>query len=110
MSIQPSRLIANCPLCQTSYQDGAIRLVGEKGSHRMFHCSCAFCGHAILAVVLESSGWVSSIGVMTDLLAKDAVRLQESEPITSDECVILYQAFELKSHDFCQELLRQPSA
>lgn len=110
MNIQPSRLIAACPLCQASYQDGAIRLVGEKGAHRMFHCSCRQCGHAILAVVLETSGWVSSIGVMTDLEAKDALRLQESTPITSDECIKYYHIFEQESAVFCKELLQKPSA
>ncbi len=102
--------MANCPLCQALYQDGAIRLVWEKGPSQMFHCFCASCGHAILAVVLETSGWVSSVGVMTDMLAKDALRLRESKPISADECVFFYRAFEQESPGFCQELLRTTTA
>ncbi len=76
----------------------------------MFHCSCGHCGHAILAVVLETSGWVSSIGVMTDLDVKDAERLQDRSPLTSDECVKFYHLFEQESAAFCKEVLQDSTA
>ncbi len=96
-------------MCLAEYQDHAICLVGERGNTRLFHCSCQTCGHAILAVILESSGWVSSIGVMTDLEAQDAIRFQNTEPIHPDECVALYRTLETESGAFCHALMH-PSA
>ena len=106
MSMQPSRLLAQCPLCQTSYDEKEIRLVGEKGTTRMFHCTCQSCGHAMLAVILEASGFVSSVGVMTDLEANDALRFQQATSISSDECVHLHTVLEQESRKFCQALLK----
>ncbi|MBU1908382.1 hypothetical protein KKF59_04640, partial [Patescibacteria group bacterium] len=60
-----SKLLNHCPLCQTVYKDNEIRLLGQSGARRMFHCKCRSCSHAILAIILETSGSVSSIGLVT---------------------------------------------
>lgn len=105
MDVHPSKLIAHCPVCQTSYGDQAIRLVGERGTSRLFHCTCASCGHAMLAVILENAGWVSSIGMITDLEANDAARFQKLEMISANECVQIHQGLEHQSRELCQQLL-----
>ena len=61
------KLLAHCPLCQAAYPTSEVKLLGEKGTTRLFHCTCSSCGHAVLAVVLESAGSVSSVGLVTDL-------------------------------------------
>ena len=91
MDVHPSKLIAHCPVCQASYGDRAICLVGERGSSRLFHCTCASCGHAMLAVILENAGWISSIGMITDLEVHDAVRFEKAEMISANECVQVHQ-------------------
>lgn len=60
----------------------------------------------MMAVILESGGWVSSVGLMTDLEAPDAVRLQSAGLITVDECVRLHKEVEERSRELCQELMR----
>lgn len=105
MSIQPSRILTQCPLCQSAYDEAGIRLVGEEGSSRVFHCSCQKCGRAMLAVVLEASGVVSSVGVVTDLEAADAKRFHEAVPITVDECLRFHVQLEDQSRELCQALL-----
>ena len=105
MSLQPSRLLANCPLCQAAYVDEAVRLVGEKGAAKLFHCTCKGCGHAMLAVILENAGWLSSVGLMTDLEAQDAVRFHSAPLIGSDECIKVHHMLEKDSQAFCRALL-----
>lgn len=105
MSIQPSRILAQCPLCQAAYREDEIRLVGERGASRLFHCNCEECGHSMLAIVLESSGWVSSVGLVTDLEAEEASRVQRSAPISVDECINLHRLLEGESNALCQSLL-----
>ena len=105
MQNQSSRILTKCPLCQAVYSKDAIQLVKEQGPARLFHCTCTACGHTILALVLEASGWVSSVGLVTDLEIADALLFQSASSITLKECVALKQALDQQSRDFCQLLL-----
>lgn len=82
-----------------------IRLLGEKGSTRLFHCTCTACGNAVIAIVLENGGAVSSIGLVTDLEAADALRFQAVLPVSSDECVATHRLLETDSNAFCRLVL-----
>ncbi len=62
----------------------------------------------MLAVVLEASGVVSSVGVVTDLEAADAKRFHEAAAISVDECLQFHVQLETQSRELCQALL-QPS-
>jgi len=107
MSIHPSRLIAECPLCHTPYGDEAVRLLRELEGSRLFHCSCQKCGRSMMALMLERSGWMSTVGLVTDLEAADAIRLEDAEAITSDECIRFTQVLEMNSQEFCRFLSGQ---
>ena len=102
---RPQQVLAHCPLCQAAYAEQHVRLLGEKGTSRMFHCSCRSCGHALLAVIVETSGSVSSVGLVTDLEIQDAVRFRDATPITADECVGAHRALRDGSQELCLQLL-----
>jgi hypothetical protein len=104
MSLNPSRILNKCPMCQAAYEKDEVRLVGGRGATRLFHCHCHACGHAMLAVILENGGWVSSVGLVTDLEATDAIRFQSSLGITADECVGWHRLLEEKSAELCEYL------
>ena len=104
MSAQTSPLLTQCPVCQSAYQEGEIRLLSERGPTRLFHCSCQQCGNAVMAIVLENSGWVSSVGVVTDLMAQDALRFQGKPVISPDECIYFHRFLEAESRDLCLRL------
>lgn len=107
MNVHPSKLLAQCPMCQAFYDQNEIRLVGEETGSRLFHCTCKSCGHAMLAVILETSGMVSSIGVVTDLEAGDAVRFRGAPAVSVDECVRIHRLLEEQSFAFCQQMLAE---
>lgn len=109
MAIQPSRVLANCPICRVDYVDARISLIGEQGDAKLYHCSCGACGHAVLAIMLEASGWVSSVGVVTDLEAEDAARYRTLATLNADECIKLYRAIEGDGRAFCQALATSSS-
>lgn len=98
-------MLAHCPMCQSAYEPSEIRLIGEKGTTRLFHCTCGSCKHAVLAVVLEAAGSTSSVGLMTDMELQDALRFQQAGPVTTDECIAFHQLLETKSQAVCQALL-----
>lgn len=99
-----SKLLHQCPLCQTAYKHGEIRLLGQSGARRMFHCRCRSCSHAFLTIIMETSGSVSSIGMITDMGADDAVRLQSATPLTDDMCILAHQVMTENSAEFCKIL------
>lgn len=105
MDPQPQQLIAHCPLCHAAYAANDIRLLGEKGPTRLFHCTCVACGHAVLAVILETGGAVSTLGLMTDLELSDALHFKDAPQISSDEVVGLHRELETASRDWCRRLL-----
>ena len=59
----------------------------------------------MLALMLESSGWLSTVGLVTDLAASDAIRLEDARPITADECIRLHRTIGNQSQDLCRQLL-----
>jgi hypothetical protein len=92
-------------MCQSFYDQNEIRLVGEESGSRLFHCSCKSCGHAMLAVILETSGMVSSIGVVTDLEVGDALRFRGAPSVSMDECIRIHRLLEEQSFAFCQQMM-----
>ncbi len=99
------KLLAHCPVCHAMYSTSEIRLLGEKGATRLFHCTCKSCGNAVIAVVLENGGAVSSVGLVTDLKAMDALRFQDLLPVSTDECVATHRLLETDSKAFCRLVL-----
>ncbi len=99
------KMLAHCPMCHSAYEPSEIRLLGEKGTTRLFHCTCGSCKHAVLAVVLEAAGSVSSVGLMTDMEVQDAMRFQLAGPVTTDECIAVHRLLESESQAICAALL-----
>jgi hypothetical protein len=64
----------------------------------------------MLAVVLEASGVVSSVGVVTDLEAVDAKRFYDAAPITVDECLRFHLQLEEESRALCHALFNPSKA
>jgi hypothetical protein len=58
-----------------------------------------------LAVIVENSGSVSSVGLVTDLEIEDALRFRDAAPITADECVAAHRILQEGSQAFLSRLL-----
>lgn len=76
-----------------------------RGNSRTFHLTCKQCNHAVLAVILESSHGVSSVGLVTDLEAQDAVRVHDADPISADDVVRAHLELDMKSGEMCKSLM-----
>lgn len=59
----------------------------------------------MLALILETQGSFSSVGLMTDLEAKDALRFREYEPLSDDDCIATHRLLEEDSRAFCSLLM-----
>lgn len=58
----------------------------------------------MLALMLESAGWLSTVGLVTDLEVADAIRLEDATPIAADECIRLHHAIHDQSRELCKML------
>ena len=104
----PSRaphVLAHCPVCHVLYPLERVQMLHEHGASRVFHCSCASCGNAIMAVVMETESGVSSMGMVTDLEVQDAVRFYDVLPISADDCVVFHRSLETNEKAFVASLL-----
>ena len=103
------KLLTHCPLCEAPYEDRSVRLLGEQGGMRLFHLTCQCCAHSVLAVILENQNGMSSLGMVTDLEAQDAMRFQDSEPISADDCLTARDSIESESRAICKRLMTHAS-
>ena len=110
MSLHPSRLVVECPLCKASYKEAAVQLLQESDIAKLFHCTCPTCGRCMLAFMTSHHGWVSTVGLVTGLKVSDALRLQGATPVGADECLELYTAIHEHSGDLCQALLERKNS
>jgi hypothetical protein len=61
----------------------------------------------MLAVLFESTGWLSSIGILTELTAEETRLCPDMAPVDADICVKAHRTFEEQSRDFCNFLQKQ---
>ena len=102
-------VLAHCPVCHAAYPASDVRLLSAKGAIRLFHCTCSSCGNAVMALVLENAGSLSSVGTVTDLEIQDALRFQGAPLISADECVMAHRVVQKESRKLCARLLDKAS-
>lgn len=101
------KLLTHCPLCNAQYEERSIKMLGERGAMRTFHLTCPSCSHAVLAVILENQHGVSSLGMVTDLEAQDAVRFQDVDPISADDCLVAKDLLATASREFLEAVAKK---
>lgn len=105
--MEPKDVLQRCPLCQALYQAGGVSPLEEPQGRRLFHCYCQACHRAMLAVIFEATGWLSSIGILTELTAEESRQSPDLAPVDADVCVQAHRTFEEGSRDFCLFLQKQ---
>lgn len=99
-------VLQRCPLCHESYQSSAVfALDGQK--RKVYHCYCHACKRAMLAVLFEASGWLSSIGMLTEFTAAEARRAAKLGVVDGDVCLQAHRYFTEESRAFCAFLQKQ---
>lgn len=105
--MQAKDALQRCPLCHESYQVSDVFPLDRQSKPRVYHCYCHACKRAMLAVLFESSGWLSSVGMLTEFTATEAARIPDLEAIDGDQCVRAHQTFGEGGRAFCEFLQKQ---
>lgn len=84
------RVMQSCPMCNTEYKNGGVRVAQEDGGASLVHVSCSNCCGSLMAIVVESGVGVSSVGMITDMSYDDLVRFHNEAPVSADDCLHLH--------------------
>ncbi len=84
------KLISYCPLCASSYNPRAAKVLGEKDDSHLLHIQCGNCSNAIIALVLISSVGVSSVGLVTDLGSEEVDLFKKAPPVSTDDVIDMH--------------------
>lgn len=97
---QQIKLMKACPLCKSDYKEEALEIVEEgKGTH-LVHLTCTHCQNAMLALIVISKLGMSSVGMLTDLNALDARRLNKKGAITEEQILHFHEYLDKNSKEF----------
>ena len=89
------KLMNECPLCKKQYVHGDQNVLKQQKGAHLIHMTCPYCHNAVLAMIVVTNFGLSSVGMVTDLNAQDALRLHQVEPVIEDEL--------LNFHSFIKE-------
>lgn len=97
------KLLKDCPVCQTNFQQSDIRVIATCSSVHLLHVTCGSCTHAVLSLFTISQLGMSSVGMATDLSAADAERVLGSAPIHEDE-LLAFHAYLKGTHSASERI------
>ena len=89
--------IAACPLCRASYGKAGAKVLDERSGKHLVHIECVKCGNSVLAVILSSASGISSVGMVTDLTADDALRFKDFLGVSTDDVICLHEMLKINT-------------
>ncbi|MFZ5391469.1 MAG: hypothetical protein ACOZAJ_04325 [Patescibacteria group bacterium] len=83
-------LVSYCPLCQAPARPKRIRVLQAKEDSQLIHIDCSSCHSSILALVMNSSYGVASVGLATDLTEEEVMYFKDSASVTTDDVIAIH--------------------
>lgn len=94
LSEEEMKFLGKCPVCFSQFESGLIRLLEKKDEASSFHVTCVSCSTALLVVMISGRGsFATTVGVMTDLSARDAAKLAKVPVLTTDDVLEVYASW-----------------
>lgn len=86
-----AQLVSYCPLCHHSFSPRQAAVIGQGGQIHLLYVNCQHCASALIVLLLVSEFGISSVGVVTDCTEGDIVRCKDTEPVSADDCLLLFE-------------------
>ena len=83
-----------CPLCKHEFGEEAVHILEHRAESHLVHITCPKCLNAVLAVISISSFGMSSVGVVTDLVPEDVLKVRGRDIFSEDDVLKFYQFIE----------------
>lgn len=88
------KLVSVCPICQAAPHQLSTSVIFASNQAEYVHINCASCQGSIVALLFSTGPLISSIGLITDLTQKDAVKFKNSPVISEDDVIVLHELFD----------------
>lgn len=79
-----------CPRCQAEATQLDSVTIKRSQNAELVHVRCRACQGSVVALLLSTGSFISSIGLITDLTQADVVKFQRSSKLTEDDLFALH--------------------
>ena len=100
------QFVSRCPFCSAEYDLEGAEVIGEEEDSTVVYVTCSDCESSIVAVVAMSGLGIVSLGLVTDMTAKDTKRFFGGQGISSDELLSMYELMKSDPKNALQSLTR----
>ncbi len=83
-----------CPLCGAKYNPIESKVVAEKENAFLLYTKCKTCSSSVVATLVAGAMGISSVGLVTDLTYEDVVKFKDSERISENDVLDVYNFFD----------------
>lgn len=99
------RLLKKCPFCDFDYQMDLVVVIEEYDESSLVHVTCSKCKSMILHLVLATQAGVNTVGIITDLDAKEAVAVKNNPSISEDTVLDFHRYIWQKDGKFEENII-----
>jgi len=80
-----------CPICRKKLKISNSNIVDRDNNANLYYVECKNCDSSVmLAVFPMKDGIVTTMGILTDISHEDLNLIKNSEPVTTDNVLALY--------------------
>lgn len=92
------RLIKVCPVCNTKYTQNTAKVVDKAEEYGiLIHFSCPVCKTSLVVNMFELPFGLVGSAMVTDLQADEILKFKNSEKVTVDDVLEVYQELEVNN-------------
>ena len=86
-------LVIFCPLCNKEYYPRDLRTVESAGPAVLVHSHCPVCNISVLSLMYKDILGITLVGMATDLNYDDVLKFKDSQPVSYDNLLDIYDYF-----------------
>lgn len=92
-----AKYLGSCSVCEISFQPRSANLISRKDEVTQIYAQCSNCKSSVIIFVLKSAmGFVTTVGMLTDMTKRDLEKFSKTNPITADDILELHKSLEDK--------------
>jgi len=89
------KYLGSCPSCETGFGSRNASVIKKKPDMSHIYAQCPNCKSSVSVFVFRSRiGFVTTVGILTDMQKEDILRLKRVRPISADDVLELHKILE----------------
>lgn len=93
-----TQYLGRCPFCQAKFGDNDALVILKENESTLLHVDCKFCKSSVILNVIEKRGdYITTVGIMSDLIKDDILRFKNKPEISYEEVIELHKFLKTKT-------------